>query len=189
MTMKRLIGYGATVLVAAILVVSWSVIGAEADRPEYPIDRAQVLKELGNEHPQVRSALADGTVTAEEVRTSLADTVSCMDAAGITVEEAAFSDDGHITMRYDSGSIDDAAQRADQIQADCLAEHAEPVARAYGIERMPTLLQLDLYHNAVVSCVNERGFAVESPEELDTVVDRSAVRQCSREAEASTLGR
>ncbi len=54
---------------------------------------------------------------------------------------------------------------------------------------MPTTVQLDNYHEKIVSCLNGRGFDGGSIEEADDVSDRAAVRRCSNEAEASVFNR
>lgn len=160
--------------------------GALADSPT-SVDQAALMEGLADHHSIVRDALVDGTVTVAEVRDGLADTVACMESAGIVVDEASFTEDGHVSMQFSGGSTLAAADRADDIQMACFAEHAEPLADAYGIERMPTASQLDLYYEAVVSCLQADGFEVTSMEDADAVADRAAVRECSAQAEESIL--
>ncbi len=188
-TGHRLVAYWLTTLTVATLALFWVINAASADsQGPLPADREQLLQDLRDKHPAVNQALADGTVSVDEVADGLARAVSCMEASGVDVVEASFTGDGHIKMIYENGTTS-GADAADEAQARCLDEYAQPLAEAYGVERMPTIAELDSYHGAVLECLTARGIEVDSVQVIDRVADRRSVRECSAEAEAMVFGR
>ncbi len=188
-TGHRMVAYWLAIFTVATLAVFWVITAASADsKGSFPADRDQLLQDLSDGHPAVEEALADGTVSVAEVSEGVARAVSCMEASGVHVVEASFTADGHIRMIYENGSAS-GADAADEVQARCLDEHAQPLAEAYGVERMPTIAELDSYHNTVLRCLRARGIDAYSAQGVDDVADRKSVRECSAEAEAMVFGR
>lgn len=172
----------------AIIAMILSLSASGKEEPDSTQRRESRLQAIVDANPMVASALEDGALTVEEVEVAVARGVRCLEQQEVRVLEAEFASTGRLRVKYVGGTTHAAADRADEVFRACFAAHVDDFTEAFGIVNHPSEQELARYWGKVRDCLRSRGIMVEGPDDIQSVEDRIAVRECRHQAEQLIFG-
>lgn len=169
----------------AIALIAFTLRTEPADARDPWAVRESQLSQIVERDSVVALAMADGSISVEEVRTALSRAVGCLSAAGVEVIRASFEPNGNMSLTYVGGRTEALADEADQHKAACFAQHFDSMAEAYGLANHPTDQELQRYHEAIRECLVAGGAVISDDGATE---DRALYRNCASASDALIFG-